>query len=130
VTDVIGAFGRVATGIRGDDDEVRSSPPTRCRNVITIELPLWMKSASCRELDPVTVGSLFFPVDGSTREARAICGSCVVAADCLDFALDEWIPYGIWGGKTPAERRALRTRRSRRQRRDESGLDRVIGSVL
>jgi len=37
--------------------------------------------------------------------ATAICGSCIHQVDCLQFALDNRIGDGIWGGKLPEERR-------------------------
>lgn len=43
------------------------------------------------------------------REARAkaICQVCPVEKDCVDYALDIREPYGIWGGTTESDRRAL-----------------------
>jgi len=38
--------------------------------------------------------------------ARALCGECVHQVDCLQFALDNGIGDGIWGGSLPEERRA------------------------
>lgn len=38
--------------------------------------------------------------------ARALCGECVHQVDCLQFALDNGIGDGIWGGLLPEERRA------------------------
>ncbi len=43
--------------------------------------------------------------------ARAICGRCAVAAECLDYAIRADEPHGLWGGKTPAERDEIRRRR-------------------
>ena len=37
--------------------------------------------------------------------ATAICGQCPHQVDCLQFALDNRIGDGIWGGKLPEERR-------------------------
>lgn len=48
---------------------------------------------------------------GSSREtarARRICAACPVRDECLDVALDRGEDFGMWGGLTPAERRALR----------------------
>jgi WhiB family redox-sensing transcriptional regulator len=38
--------------------------------------------------------------------ARAICNGCIHQVDCLQFALDNGIGDGIWGGLLPEERRA------------------------
>jgi len=54
---------------------------------------------------------LFFP-DNRTQEAerlhqlKAICASCIHEKECLEYALEKQIAYGIWGGSTPAERDA------------------------
>lgn len=37
--------------------------------------------------------------------ARTLCGICVHQVDCLQFALDNGIGDGIWGGLLPEERR-------------------------
>ena len=41
------------------------------------------------------------------RSAKAICESCSVQRDCLDYALEIREPHGIWGGLNEAERKAL-----------------------
>jgi WhiB family redox-sensing transcriptional regulator len=73
----------------------------------------WRDDALCRDTDP----SLFFPI-GTTGlavmqidKAKGLCGQCVVAADCLDFALDTNQDSGIWGGLTEEERRVIRRQR-------------------
>ncbi len=70
---------------------------------ITDERP-WAAFAACRERDP----DVFFPVtaDGE-REAIRICRGCPVQLDCLEFALEAKIRFGIWGGATEKERRTL-----------------------
>ena len=69
------------------------------------QLPLLPK-ASCRGIfNP----NLFFP-DSREQEAkclpivRAICAGCPERKECLDYALREEIPDGIWAGTTPAQR--------------------------
>jgi WhiB family redox-sensing transcriptional regulator len=79
-----------------------------------LQAPAWMRDALCAEVDP----ELFFPEKGgSTREAKAVCGRCPVAAECLDYALSyeagehdtkRSYPSGIYGGLSERERRALR----------------------
>lgn len=39
--------------------------------------------------------------------AKSICRSCPVRERCLDYALDNREPYGIWGALTERERRKL-----------------------
>ena len=70
---------------------------------ITEERP-WAAFSSCRDSDPDT----FFPVtaDGE-RAAIRICHGCPVRMDCLEFALEAKIRFGIWGGLTEKQRRSL-----------------------
>jgi WhiB family transcriptional regulator, redox-sensing transcriptional regulator len=46
-------------------------------------------------------------------DAKAICAQCPVRAACLEFGMD--IPFGIFGGHTPEERRVIRERRAARK---------------
>ena len=41
------------------------------------------------------------------REARGFCRPCRVRTECLAHALDERVEFGVWGGMTERERRAL-----------------------
>ena len=41
--------------------------------------------------------------------AKALCATCPVVKECLAFALKHDEPYGIWGGMTHQERKALKT---------------------
>jgi WhiB family transcriptional regulator, redox-sensing transcriptional regulator len=67
----------------------------------------WQGSALCAQIDP----ELFFPEKGcSAREAKSICGGCVVRAECLDYALAHDERFGVWGGLSERERRALKGR--------------------
>jgi WhiB family redox-sensing transcriptional regulator len=40
-----------------------------------------------------------------------VCRSCPVRTECLADALDNRVEYGVWGGMTERERRALLRRR-------------------
>jgi hypothetical protein len=39
--------------------------------------------------------------------AKALCADCPMQAKCLQFALEEKIEFGIYGGVTPEERKAM-----------------------
>lgn len=70
----------------------------------------WRKEAECLNEDP----SIFFPdVDSEEApdysEARKICNRCSVSSECLEAAMEEEEIYGMWGGKTPAERHLLKS---------------------
>lgn len=71
---------------------------------ITEERP-WAAFSACRDHDPDT----FFPVTTETeREAIRICHGCPVRMDCLEFALEARVRFGIWGGLTEKQRRSLK----------------------
>lgn len=68
----------------------------------------WMRKGRCREISP----SVFFPSDGVGVEvARAICADCPVKAPCLEYALENKIDHGVWGGASERERRRIARRR-------------------
>lgn len=69
----------------------------------------WQDRALCAETDP----EAFFPEKGgSTREAKRVCRSCEVRAECLEYVLEHgdesWARHGIWGGMSAEERRHLK----------------------
>lgn len=65
---------------------------------------MFQDQAACTAAD----FELFFGEYASRiHAAKAICATCPVASKCLQFALDDNIEFGIYGGKTPAERKAL-----------------------
>jgi len=72
------------------------------------ENPLaWQSDSLCAQTDP----EAFFPEKGgSTRDAKKICASFEVKAQCLDYALANDERFGIWGGLSERERRKLRKR--------------------
>lgn len=64
----------------------------------------WRKKAKCAEIPRTS----FFPVGRATaKEALAACAVCVVREECLKYALENEIHYGIWGGKTESQRRRM-----------------------
>jgi len=69
----------------------------------------WMADGKCREIPPAT----FFPSDGvGVDAARRICADCRVKGLCLEYALQNRIDHGVWGGTSERERRRiLRQRR-------------------
>lgn len=53
------------------------------------------------------------------EEAKAVCRTCKVIDACLKCALDTNQDYGVWGGLSEDERRALK-RRAMRARRSQA----------
>ena len=78
----------------------------------------WRARAACRDHDP----EIWFPVGASgpallqAEQAKAVCRRCSVIDQCLRWALDRPEEFGIWGGLTEDERRALRTPKASPQR--------------
>jgi WhiB family redox-sensing transcriptional regulator len=73
--------------------------------VTLIDGPGWHRDSLCREYPDVN----FFPERGEDAQpARAICAVCLVAPECLAYALDEHVEHGAWAGTTGRERRRLR----------------------
>ena len=71
----------------------------------------WRDSAACRDTDP----NLFFPA-GTTgvaveeiEAAKALCQTCPVREQCLEFAMVANQEAGIWGGMSEEERRRMRS---------------------
>ena len=78
----------------------------------------WQWRAACRGED----ANLFFPPNHvEDREARllreqqakAICATCPVRIECLEYAVRTRESHGIWGGLNELERRILIRQRER-----------------
>jgi WhiB family redox-sensing transcriptional regulator len=66
----------------------------------------WAASAACHGNSEA-----LFVKGAEQNRAKLICGACSVRAECLAEALDNRIEWGVWGGMTERERRALLRRR-------------------
>lgn len=68
----------------------------------------WTQEAACAQLPP----DLWFPTPSDPHRhatrAKAVCGRCPVAGECLDYANRIGEQHGIWGGLTANERARLR----------------------
>lgn len=74
--------------------------------LVVVDDAPWRRDAACAEPGP----DLWFPERGEPLSpAKAICASCLVASECLDYADVLDIRAGIWGGLTWPERKARRT---------------------
>ena len=67
----------------------------------------WAARAACRTTDP----DALFVQGAAQNRAKAICMGCEVRTECLADALDNKVEFGVWGGMTERERRALLRRR-------------------
>jgi WhiB family redox-sensing transcriptional regulator len=72
------------------------------------EIPEWMSRGICAQVG----GDEWFPEKGgTTKRAKLICSRCPVQAECLQYALDEDIDWGVWGGASREERQFMRRER-------------------
>lgn len=69
----------------------------------------WASAAVCRQAKPDEL----FVRGAEQNRAKLMCGSCPVRTECLAEALDNQIEWGVWGGMTERERRALLRRQDK-----------------
>jgi WhiB family redox-sensing transcriptional regulator len=67
----------------------------------------WTASAACKSSDPDEL----FVQGAAQNRAKVVCMGCPVRTECLADALDNRVEFGVWGGMTERERRALLRRR-------------------
>jgi len=63
----------------------------------------WVSKALCRQTDPDEL----FVRGAAQRKAAVICRHCPVMQECGADALDNRVEFGVWGGMTERQRRAL-----------------------
>jgi WhiB family redox-sensing transcriptional regulator len=68
----------------------------------------WTAASACKTADPDEL----FVSGAAQNRAKAVCMGCPVRTECLADALDNRVEFGVWGGMTERERRALLRRRS------------------
>ena len=93
---------------RSSQDTIRSTDhrglATSIRDLVDASLPAWYADALCAQTDP----DGFFPdKGGSVKQAKMMCQRCEVREQCLQLAMDNGERFGIWGGLSERERRAL-----------------------
>lgn len=74
------------------------------------ELP---SDGSCQQMPIEVVDEYFFEAQlnnsrAKIEMARRVCNNCLVRDECLELALDEMPPYGIFAATLPRERQALK----------------------
>lgn len=67
----------------------------------------WLDQAACRGTEPDEL----FVAGAAQNRAKERCFGCPVRTECLADALDNRTEFGVWGGMTERERRALLRRR-------------------
>lgn len=107
-----------------EDTGRMGSPPQVFALSEDLDVPRF-ESPACASTDP----EIFFPVRPGDPElesepnykyrrhgkqinpikvAKSICADCLHLEPCRDFAVENNIKYGVWGGTTERERRVLR----------------------
>lgn len=81
-------------------------------NIFSPSKELWRDRAACKG---VSLDVFYFESDETNRnlkkatdKAKSFCKECPVSEQCLAYALNEDIKFGVWGGFTSRERGALR----------------------
>ncbi len=64
----------------------------------------WSSQGACKGLNPKMMYPDFEDKEG-TEAAKQVCSGCIVAAFCLDYALQNREQGGVWGGMSEPERR-------------------------
>ncbi|OBH87134.1 WhiB family transcriptional regulator [Mycobacterium scrofulaceum] len=79
--------------------------PTRnhLRSLRTEDRDGWVSKARCRTGDPDEM----FVRGAAQRRAATICRHCPVILECGADALEHQVEWGVWGGMTERQRRAL-----------------------
>lgn len=67
----------------------------------------WTLDAACGSSDPDEL----FVSGAAQNRAKTVCFACPVRTECLADSLDNRVEFGVWGGMTERERRALLRRR-------------------
>lgn len=69
----------------------------------------WAQHGACGTADP----DALFVQGAAQQQAKQVCMACPVIAECLADSLDNHTEFGVWGGMTERERRALLKSRPR-----------------
>ncbi len=63
----------------------------------------WVSRALCGDADP----DRLFVTGAAQRKVAVVCRHCPVMRECAAEALDNRVEFGVWGGMTERQRRAL-----------------------
>lgn len=77
--------------------------PSGRQQPVCYERGEWITHAKCRAGDP----DALFVRGAEQRKAAVICRHCPVVTECRADALDNKVEFGVWGGLTERQRRAL-----------------------
>jgi WhiB family redox-sensing transcriptional regulator len=63
----------------------------------------WAQLGACVAAEP----DALFVRGAAQQAAKKVCAGCTVIAECLADSLDNRTEFGVWGGMTERQRRAL-----------------------
>ncbi len=75
---------------------------------------------------------MFFPSDGvGVERAKLVCEDCPVSSRCLEYAIENRIDHGVWGGTSERQRRRIiRARAEAARSESDGGLSRREGDRI
>lgn len=82
---------------------IRLVPVDNTPSAVAPDDRTWVAKALCRGTDP----DALFVGGARQRKAAVICRRCPVMTECGAEALDNKVEFGVWGGMTERQRRAL-----------------------
>lgn len=95
------------TGLRSGLNGIRAASTTSRKSDAAGNLEFdrgeWVTQAHCRNGDP----DALFVRGAEQRKAAVICRRCPVQMECCADALDNKVEFGVWGGLTERQRRAV-----------------------
>jgi transcription factor WhiB len=95
--------GRKAADTRSSHQEYSDSPDQSVVRTIVTFPGQFKDLGKCRGSDPDEL----FVQGAAQNQAKLICRGCDVRGLCLAYAVDTGTEFGVWGGTTERERRAL-----------------------
>ena len=78
----------------------------------------WMRRGACRDLPLRDKEQFFASTARGQEQAAARCTRCPVQQRCLNFAIETRQQFGVWGGRTERQLRALVRQVARDQERN------------
>jgi WhiB family redox-sensing transcriptional regulator len=93
--------------MRGDNVTVTMTHREDAATVRSTWVKDWAQYAVCSKTEP----DALFVRGAAQQTARQVCIGCPVIAECLADSLDNRTEFGVWGGMTERQRRALLKRR-------------------
>jgi len=90
------------------------------RGRISREDEIWMDAACVGEdpalFDTDLTAKYDRPMATRIKMGKKICETCDIKPDCLQYALDNNMSSGVWGGLSSSERNELKRKTSRPRR--------------